>query len=254
MLDKFNRYLAVAFIDAESVKPNKQERDEFVETFKSLNLLAVGVQSNKAGNVEPRVGFISPDGSWRVLILGDQFHVTHTAVDPLGEDLGPFNEFAATASQSLAWLIRKFNRIPHRLGLVREALITEKAEQELDSLANRLLKLPQSFNGKSLTEWDWRASATFSRQFAGLQEETNTIITIKRGNLEMEEELTSPALAAFTGLPVKRPVLRVDLDVNTRQDNTSARFQVERVEAFFQAALEWQKDLENEVERLIERG
>lgn len=248
------RYLAVAFLDAESVRPNQGEIADLIREFPDLQLTAAAVQETTLLGPDRRIVFISQDSSWQIFLLGKRFHVARVPKHPLGGDIGKFSEFCEQSNKILKWAVNRFERRPHRLAGVQEGVLPQKPNEEMDAIARRLLSLPGAFKNSALDEWDWRASTRVGRQVGNRKELLNTIATIKRiqgsVSLSSDADLVSPLVP----LPTQFALIRVDIDVNTVQDNTSARFQDAHMDSFFGNVGAWHEELIAEIKGLINEG
>jgi len=253
MYDTHLRYLAVAFLDAESVRPNQEEITDLISEFRDFQLTPVAVQEPGLLGQDRRVGFVSHDNAWQIVLLGKQFHVARVANHPLGADLGNFSEFCEKANEMLKWVLKRFERRPHRLAGVQEGVLPEKSDDEIDAVARRLLILPAAFKERSLGEWDWRAAPRISRRIGGRDEMTNTIVTIKKINGAFSATIDPSISSPLAPLPEKFSAIRVDIDINTVQDNTSARFQDAHMDSFFKNVSAWHEEIVAEIKSLINK-
>ena len=254
MYDAHLEYLAVAFVDAESVRPNQEEITDLINEFRDFQLVPMAVQETTPLGQDRRVGFISHDNAWQIFLLGKQFHVAHVANHPLGADLGSFSAFCEKASEILKWALNRFERRPYRLAGVQEGVLPEKSDDEMDAIARRLLILPATFKKLSLSEWDWRATPRISRSIGDREELTNTIVTIKKINGTVSPPDDPKFPSPLAPLPEKFTLIRADIDINTVQDNTSARFQDTHLDSFFKNVATWHEELIAEINDLINRG
>jgi hypothetical protein len=252
MYDSHLRYLAVAFVDAESVRPNQEEITALLGAFPELRLVPMAIQEVQQSLQTHRIGFISEDGAWQIALLGKQFNVARVAKLQIGGDLGEFSKFCEHANRILSWALNRYDRRPHRIAAVQEGILKQMSEDEIDSIAKRLLRLPDTFKNRSLDEWDWRAATKFSRRLGNYEEEFNTIAAIKRYNGLISESTNVPA--PITPLPKKFSLIRADIDINTSQENTSARFQDAHMDAFFKEVVTWHDELIAEIKGLINEG
>jgi hypothetical protein len=246
------RYLAAAFVDAESVRPNQQEITDLINEFRDLQLVPAAVQEASPLGQDRRIAFVSPDSAWQIFLLGKRFQVARASKSPLGEDLGDFPAFCEQANKILKWALKRFERRPHRLAGLQEGVLSDKPDEEMSTIARHLFVLPPTFKDKPLDEWDWRASTKVNRRIGDLEEATNTIVTLKRlqGTITNEADLPAPLMA----VPTKFALIRADIDINTVQDNTAARFQDAHMDSFFKSVGDWHKELAAEINGLIKEG
>jgi hypothetical protein len=255
MYDAHLRYLAVAFLDAESVRPNQEEITDLISEFRDFQLTPVAIQdSTGLLGQDRRVGFVSHDNAWQIVLLGKQFQVARVANHSLGADLGTFSAFCEKANEILKWVLKRFERRPHRLAAVQEGVLPEMSDDEIDAIARRLLSLPAAFRNLTLSEWDWRTAPRISRRIGEREEMTNTIVTIKKINGTVSPANEPSISSPLTPLPEKFSVIRADIDINTVQENTSARFQDTHLDSFFKDVFNWHEDLISEINALINQG
>src|SRR6266508_701854 len=218
-----------------------------------LNLL-LAVQETTLTGQNRRTGFVSSDGSWHIFLLGQQFNVARVSSLPTGGDLGDFTEFCQTANKILQTLLRHFGRRPHRLAAVQEGVLKDKPEEEIRAIAEKLLILPEIFKKNPLSEWDWRCVGRTKHDVGGSEESFNEIVTIKRINV-LQTQSTEISIGTGTlplsQLPTMIPFIRLDLDINTTPENTSARFQDEHMNDFFEKVIKWHNELKNQIRHLI---
>jgi hypothetical protein len=246
MLDKHVRFLAGVFVAAENVKPSNEDVAALMPIVEGVELFPRPIlETTPTGDVS-RIGFISSDGAWQVMLLKERFDVARTSPNQLsGSDLGDFAEFSSTASGILEFLVERFGIRPHRLALVREGFLTEMDNDQTNELAKKLFKLPQVYENRLLSEWDWRCVSEIERTFATKTEPLNTITTIKKG--------AGIALQTGTGAPTIIPSKRIrfDTDINTLPRNVETRFDRPDIHDFFTKATEWHNEIESNFEHLI---
>lgn len=107
MFDAHLRYLAVAFVDAESVRPNQEEINDLINEFRDLQLVPAAVQEVLQFGQDRRIAFISPDNAWQIFLLGKQFQVARASNYPLGADLGSFSAFCEQSNKILKWALNR---------------------------------------------------------------------------------------------------------------------------------------------------
>lgn len=248
MYDAHLRYVAVAFVDAESAKTSQKEIIKTLEELESLQLLPAQVQEVTPAGLLVRPAFTTEDQVTQLVLLSSAFQFLRVSPSPIGQDLGNFAEFCEQAGKVLKTVSNIFHKVPHRLAIIREGLI-EKREPEVNEIGQRLLTLPPTYKDKNLNEWDWRASSFVNREFGSLTEDTNTIGIIKRVNatrVQQRDELP-PATESIS-------LVRLDMDINTSQLNSSPRFEPETITAFFEQAVSWHSEFESEIVSLINGG
>lgn len=240
-----HRYLAVAFVDAESVSPSVNDIAALMGAFAPVEVIPNSLVEQTPVGSKNRVGFISQDNVWQIGLLGSGFQVAKMASDPLKDHLGDFSAFCSEASRLLKIALEHFRRKAHRLAAVREGLLREMPDTEMSRITTNLMNLPDTYKHHIPNEWDWRAVIQIERQIEDLKESVNTITVIKRTNgvvLSQQGQL---------GLPRRFSRIRVDFDINTLADNTSARFGDNHIDSFYAQTQEWHGELEAEVAKFI---
>lgn len=197
-----------------------------------FRLQTLGELNTATGRMYQKMALISDDDSW-VVSFGETIDVSYTFQedDSAGAAL-TFEAFAARCEQTYAALLND-EIVAIRLATVREGLAAEMTEATFRAVADRMLNRPPTFRENSW-EWDWRCVTTIDRQFGGSAKATNTIASVKRGSGTFS-----------SGESFER--LRIDLDINTRND-PSMRFRVEEVSAFFNSIVAWHRELETEIQ------
>lgn len=245
MYDTHHRYVAVAFVDAESVKTTRKEIIKILDSVDFLDLQPAQVQELNASGATTRSAFISEDQISQLVLLTNSFQFVRISNQAGGIDLGDFSEFCDQADKLITLLSDIFQKVPHRLALIREGFLNRQ-ESEVNQIAQRLLTLPPVFKDKNLIEWDWRVSAQVKREFGSLSEDLNTIGIIKRVNAT--RTLASDTLPAPTE---NISLIRVDVDINTWQLDLSPRFKPEVVTDFFKQGVSWHSEFESQLLDLI---
>jgi len=112
------RYLATAFVDAESIIAKPHEAAELIKILKDYRLFPVlAVEESPTGPI-PRIVFHSADGEWQLLLLGKRFDFAQLAKQPQGSDLGDYSSFCREAIPKLTVVLDFYGRKSHRLAAV----------------------------------------------------------------------------------------------------------------------------------------
>ena len=235
------RYLASAFVDAQSIVANTADMATLLTKIDDERLLPGSVQELSSTGTMPRIAFSAPDDTLQLVLLGSRFDYSRLATDPEGSDLGEFSAFCQDAAAKLTIALAHFQRKAHRLAAIQEGYLRELDSAQVNHVLNRLLNLPEVYREHLPAEWDWRAIARIERGISDLVEPTNTITTIRR------------TVGRYIHLGGESPVqvdvdrIRVDFDINTLPTATSARFATNHVHSFFDQATSWHADLSSEV-------
>jgi hypothetical protein len=231
------RYLASAFVDAESVVPNATDALEFLKTLGNEKFFPGIIHELSPTGPMPRLSFHTSDNMLRLNLLGKRFDFTLTAKEAEGDDLGKFSEFCEQAQHILARALIFFQRKAHRLAAVQEGFLQQMDSNEKDTIALRIFNFPNFYLQAIPFEWDWRAASKIERRFSGSIEPTNTVTTIRRIPFQAVEVVAD----AFSETSSDR--IRVDFDINTVPSNVVARFGEEQIDGFFNQAPIWHDEL-----------
>jgi hypothetical protein len=239
------RYLASAFVDAESVVPTATHALEFMKTLGSDKFFPGLINEVSPTGPTPRLGFRTSDNRLRLNLLRKRFDFTLNAKDVEGEDLGKFSEFCEQAKDILARALRFFQRKAHRLAAVQEGFLRQMTSDEMDGIALRIFNFPNLYKVTPPFEWDWRSASVVEREFSGIKEPTNTITTIKRVQFQAVEV----GMDTFSQEPSER--IRIDFDINTIPSNMIARFGEQEISSFFNQAPLWHDELNSQISSFV---
>jgi hypothetical protein len=235
------RYLASAFVDAESIVASAANALDLLKAFGSDKFLPVMINELSTTGQAPRLAFRAVDGTAEVRLLGKRFDFLFLSTNSEGSDLGPFQKFCKEAQSILAISLNFFQRKAHRLAAVQEGFLQKMSLHESNELALKLFNFPPTYKQSVPFEWDWRAAALIEREFSGIKEPTNTITTIKR---------IPTSILNFSGSQPSQESsdrVRVDFDINTILSNTIARFEQTHIDGFFDQASIWHETLSSEI-------
>jgi hypothetical protein len=229
--DLVARYLARAFVRTEHVSTSSQGYAQLAERLGEPTWLPRHVaEIVTGGRVVQRLSIASPSNEWALQIVGESVDLQYTptpGTQPI--DLGRFAERArAYLSAGLSFV----GGPAHRLALVQEGILPQLTQDGLSAVRSRLLNLPESFAVPF--EWDWRVAMAVGRSFGGLEEQTNVVITAKRGEIVL-----------YTGSHLDR--IFVSLDLNTSPRRTEPRFGVDQIAAFLSGAPNWHREVSETV-------
>ena len=231
------KYLGSVFVDAEAIRANTKDVSELMKLLKDEELLPIQFQELSASGMIQRIGFQSSDGKRSLFLLGKKFNYEYVTVGDEGSDLGDFSNFCKDAGNKLNLLLKYFGRKAHRLAAIQEGYLPEKNSEDIEIIANRLLKLPNTFSEKFPFEWDWRCAYLIERSFSNKLEPTNTIVKFRK-------RPKGPDNLSFGNI-------KVDLDINTTHFNTIARFGLKDVKKYFELSPSWHTTLSQEIDSYI---
>jgi hypothetical protein len=241
MYDSKIRYLASAFVDAESIVPNANQALELLKAFGSDKFLPAIINELSPSGQKSRLGFRTLDGASQIILSSMRFDFASLATTADGSNLGEFSDFCKQAKIFLTTALKFFQRKAHRLAAVQEGLLQIMSSQEMHDIAQRLLRFPDIYEKFTPFEWDWRVVSIVEREFSGIKEPTNTITAVKR--------IPSYAIQFGGEQPTQTSEdrIRIDFDINTLPINTIARFDEQQIHDFFDQAPTWHGELSSEV-------
>lgn len=238
------RYLASAFLDADSITATPRIFSELLKIFESDRLLPVRAfePSPEVGAVQ-RIGFQSQDHGLEIQLLGKRFNVLRVQISPDGKELGEFEAFCDEAAKKLSTLLAFFERKSHRLAAVKEGLLPEMPIAEMDRVAKILFNMSPFYAKHTPFEWDWRTVASSEREFAGLTEPIIAGTTLKRQS--------GTILSGAKADPQSFDRIRADFDISTLNTKITPRFEEAQLQGFFESAVNWHSQLSGEISGFI---
>ena len=242
MYDFPTKYLASAFVDAESVVYNADDSQALRELIGDPELAPRQVQQRSASGVKQRLGFEQVSKGILIVLQGNRFDTTALPTEPNASNMGGLSDYYEYAAEILVKSLEYFGRKAHRLAAVIEGLLPQMDVPEMEAIVERLFKLPQ-INHVQPFEWNWRTAWKVERSFADFSEMTNTLIDAKRARI----------MISHLGNIVQPEANRigVSLDINTISENTAARFESDGIRAYFSEVSIWLNDLSSLTETFM---
>ena len=243
MYDIKIRNLASVFVDAVAISLSGPALGRLLVDLDDDDLVSETIQEMGPAGPSTRVLLRNQRDETLIILGSHRFDFAR-----LGHPSTPegFRSFCTDSGSTLATLISHFDLKGHRLALVQEGFMAEMSPESMTEVADRLVQRSPSFSGVEPFEWDWRVSIHVDRNFSGLTETTNTIVTAKRCSGSMRR-------GGPLGQDEQRfDRIRVDLDVNTIPDDNTPRFNADSVRDYFSEAHAWHVDLEQEVGSFIQ--
>jgi hypothetical protein len=243
------RYLASIFVDAWSITSSMQNMAEVSRALGDENFLPFVFEEIPISQEQSsRIGFRTATGEWQLFLFHNRFNLSRHPIDSEGNNLGNFSSFCQEAGTKLSAILSVFRKRAHRLAAVQEGLLPEMLPTEMEAVLRRLFHLPPIFIETPPFEWDWRAASRIERQIRNLTEPTNTLATIKRqyGNISRQGNIMSNE-EENDSTPIPFDRVRVDLDINTSQDNVIDRFEEDHVQEFFNVSSIWHANFSMEI-------
>lgn len=235
------RTLFKVYVDAESIPLASAEVRAVPDVIQTPDLISTFVLEPRPQGALQRPAFFSATGGFQLMLFAESFEIQFVTTDPRGSNMPLLADATRSAGTMLATLLRHFDRTAYRLALVQEGWLPAMNDEQADVIAGRLLKVPATFQGHSLSEWDWRVASRLSRPFGAGDQPMNTVIGVKRH--------LGTIAGGGESLPFDR--VHVMLDVNTVLGEVLPRFTPELLTAFYELAPSWHEELFNELALLI---
>ena len=235
MFDVTTKYLASAFVDAESIEYEADNLRPLLDALGDSELSAQNLVQITQSGLKKRFRFEHIGTGDDLQLLGDRFDVTRKHKPPDGENMGDVAAFCEQAAELLSGSLDHFGRKAHRLAVVIDGLLTDLNENDFVVLADRLLNAPDLGGGPPF-EWNWRIATKIERSFGQFADETNTLVHIRRARVTMSA-LGQPLFEGDT--------IGVSLDINTNPENKVARYDSDGIRAYLGEVSTWMDDLWN---------
>jgi hypothetical protein len=236
------RLLARAFVDAQSLTLNAEDKVALASRLGQNDLIfhPQGAVDLVTGQTRPLAAW--GNFEWQLALLSDGFDVVRLGTGSEGANLADLGAFANRAAEVLNATASHFGRIPHRLTLIQEGLLSEMDGAQMDAVALRLLHVPLA--RQPPFEWDWRCAWHGTMRLGTTDEQTNVLATVKR----------FPWTLALNGKQSQVERIRVDLDFNTASTSSRGRFGEREVSDFYRMAVREQEAFGAEITTLMGRG
>lgn len=235
MIDLVERYLARAWLGTPALAPTMQSYSQLASMLGREDFIPMPFQEIALGGLAVgRVGLMSPDGVWRVLVRAESIDLEYRPI--INQAPARFADFLSEAGVFLSKAGATFDRNASRIAGVQEVFLRDVGEGAMTEAARRLLHLSPTFEG-GMFEWDWRVCSKVTRTVGAHTEAGNTIVVVKRSAGLMDSQ------------PFDR--IRISTDVNTEPSDLRSRFGPADIRTFFSESVTWHDALIAEVLQLM---
>src|ERR1700727_1267321 len=236
------RYLASVFVDARDVQSTTRVAQKFADALGRDDLTSITVMQLGQGGAVPRLGFRTATNDWLLVIQTERIDFSRVPTEPSGANMGDFESFCLEAIEILGSSLTHLGRKAHRAALIQEGLLPAMSADRLAKVANKLLRLPATYQTSPMEEWVWQCVAVRRKAFSESNEDVNVVTKVSRihGQLAYTALGEQPQVSDFDRV-------RVDLDTNTVPSNGSPRFEAANLASFMDAAAIWHSDLASEI-------
>lgn len=236
------RFLCSVFVNADDIVPKPTIVSDLFKKLERFEVVPTIAREQGPTGTRERIAFSHSASGLFVVLSGMRFDVS---IQPLREpalEMQDFSGFILKSSEILTTLIEYFERKGTRLACIQEGMYkTQTLEEEALEISNKLFKFPPIYEENRPFEWEWRCVSEIKREFGSKTERTNTLLKI----LKTQGSYTfathdSDLKKSFDGI-------RIDLDINTTQDDLAPRFDIEDIKSFFELSRDWHQKFENEI-------
>ncbi|MBE3095889.1 MAG: hypothetical protein IMZ44_02020 [Planctomycetes bacterium] len=241
MIEMPVKYEASFFGRIEDIKPSPQTIPVLLDMFSDKGLLPTTLQEIRIPGPILRLRMMSPDGEWAIDFVTERIVFKKVITKPKGANMGTLEEFGKEVAEFSKRILQRFPMKGTRLALVTAGMMTEKTEESLQKVYDRLFHPVRFYAENRPTEWRSRSVARFSLEVNGREELLNVLTDINR----VQGEFSLPdGVTVFDGI-------EVGFDINTFHGNVETRFDAESVADFYPKALRLRTDLLLQVEDLV---
>ncbi len=228
MLDIQGRFQVSFFANFAPLTPKPETVSKLTKVFESWELLPTTYTELGPQGPQPRIRLASIDNEWVIDFDCLRISIDKNATTPKGSNLGPLDKFAEDAVDMLRRALRFFERPGSRLALVTTGLMGAMTGEALNQAYCHICR-PIPFFEKTLpSEWITRTTTRVPLVVRGEDELTNVIVKVSR----------IQALLKHDPSQGKVDRLEIAFDINTFQENTDTRFDVDCAIEFFRRGIE----------------
>jgi hypothetical protein len=252
MFEAKTRHVLNAFVYAENVVPTPKQMASIMSQIEidGNSVFPTNIIENTLIGPKTRFALRSSNNEWQIVFSGGLFTVNQNAELSQIATLGSFEEFCQIARSILHAGLEVFDVAAHRFALEQSGYLPVQTKQQMSDLGHKLLHQPQDFRDLDLIEWDWRVCNRRDRSFATHSEPMNHILTIKK-NIQYAVTYDAQKSQIVEQAEAADRVL-VQLEINTIPEKPIPRFTAQDLDSFVEGGLQWQSELESEMQQILE--
>lgn len=231
------KFQAVVFVNAIDILPTPDNISFLLHKFSDIGLLPSTFQEmSPAGiNLQPRIRLNSQTGEWIINIGSSRIDIEKNAINNSGDNLGEIEDFVNQSIDFLDRIFSHFKKKASRLTLSTRGLLREMNLEELNDVYSKFFVPTKFYNDARPFEWSQSNAAQIGPIPIGkvVEDYINVISVLSRvrGNL-----LDGTVTTQFDRIEIA-------FDINTIADNTDPRYDSQDLRPFFDAALNFRREI-----------
>jgi len=235
MIDFGLKYQASIFLVANDITPTPDNITTLIDLFRDKELVPNTFREISPGSPAPRgrLRLSSPNNEWNIKIASMRIDIEKNPISLKENNLGNVNDFCLEVTDFFGRIISKFPKKANRVSLGTIFLLKEMAESNLSEVYPRLFKPPEFYATSPPFEWNWRSASRVPFISGEFNENLNVITQVNRAKVEigLNDEIS------FSDR------IQLSLDLNTSQENTEYRFDIDFITTFYQKISVFHDDL-----------
>lgn len=241
-MEKINlKYQAAIFLNAADISPKPDTLTYFITKFADKELIPGTFQEFGPTGIMERFHLKDSKGIWSIEFSSNRIDIVKINAN-IGETLmGSLAEFNSEVSKCIDIIFEKFPKMANRLAFITTHIIHGINKEEFSSIFNKLFNPIPTYRDNELNEWRSRMVSRIKKDFNKRAELHNFITEINRikGNLTIDSKIKN----------IER--LQIKLDINTFQENTDYRFNIEDIKAYYDEVVHWEQSLRDEINTIF---
>jgi len=238
-MEKINlKYQAAIFVNATDIGPKPDTLSYFITEFADKELIPGAFQEVGLTGVTERFNLKDSKGTWNIEFSSSRIDIIKANSNIGVIEMGSISNFKDEVFKIVETIFKKYPRKANRLAFVTTHIANKLSQDEFSTIFNNLFNPIPTYKNNERSEWGSRMVSRISKDFGNHTELHNFITEIRRikGNLNIESITKN----------VER--LQIKLDINTFQDNTDYRFEVDDIKTFFNEVVKWEQNLREELD------
>ena len=224
------------------LEPSPEILGDLLKAFSGTDFMPTTVQEMRLGPVaetRQQLHLVTKNNAW--CIEFEPHRVTFIKKNVPNMEIGTLQKFSQDVADFAARLASVVSLNGNRLSYVTKGWLLEMKGEVLEGVAPKLLTMPPFYQENTPSEWSTRTVARYETSINDNPEIVNVITDINRIQ-GIRREKTEPK---------EFSCLEVGFDINTFQNNTKRRFQLNDAEVFMQEAETISQRLLTEIEEII---
>jgi hypothetical protein len=244
MFDYIDHYRFAFFAPGAHIEPSTDIIARLLDTFRDKNFFPTTISEHvisPAKTPQTRLQLQMTTRQSELNLAFEPNRVLFSKLNVPGIEIGTSADFVAETVDVFARLLQVVPLTGTRLAYLTKGLLPSMSSNALEQVNPRLLNLPLFYNEHPPCEWNTRNAARYEITLGDKVEIINVITHINRvqGSLNIIEETQ----------PFDR--IEIGFDINTYQNNKTARFNSSYIDVFLNQAVTISKRILNEIGELL---